>query len=553
MHLIVYFCGTGDSGYSFSRDHATYSEELKENNTYTLVVNGCHHPEVCNDGTMPDLESFANRFISTVFKKNDEGEVVLSKSNSSELAQLGVGIQDPEGIWVADYQKQEYVQIPNGQELAPYQNYVQRVDSKFTKKPDNSFENLNEAIESITFVGYSRGAVTCFHAARAKEKLLSDTNVPVRIVADQPVPGTAYALPGTNAAAIADCSDLKQVTKVDLTIAAYTGVTSLGGIIGKLRQLFHNIFFSQVIPKLPSDNCKLNLAVLPRANHWEGELNGSQHLHMNLTQQLADENLLAQRIADQKRQVVANYYRRNKPLFPNAGEVQGAFGATVAELYDNIDPRYLAELNTNEYQEFLYKWWQAQETSASLFSTKLTKELDAMLKNTASLDVNERSLEIFKKADAWLLVKEGVGSSRYEQVMKLRDKVRAVLIENSVDVLDLNERLNDIHREAVHSTRYFEQRWQRESKAASWFKTKATVELDKAFTEHANASEPSKENDEKLLAAIDTWLKAKMPLNENFKSSSSRFDLVQGIREGLVAEINQYPQQDLEQELVASL
>lgn len=263
MHLIVYFCGTGDSGYSFSRDHATYSEELKENNTYTLVVNGCHHPEVCNDGTMPDLESFANRFISTVFKKNDEGEVVLSKSNSSELAQLGVGIQDPEGIWVADYQKQEYVQIPNGQELAPYQKYVQRVDSQFTKKPDNSFENLNEAIESITFAGYSRGAVTCFHAARAKEKLLSDTNVPVRIVADQPVPGTAYALPGTNAAAIADCSDLKQVTKVDLTIAAYTGVTSLGGIIGKLRQLFHNIFFSQVIPKLPSDNCKLNLAVLP--------------------------------------------------------------------------------------------------------------------------------------------------------------------------------------------------------------------------------------------------------------------------------------------------
>lgn len=58
MHLIVYFCGTGDTGYTFSRDHATYADELKDSNTYTLVVNGCHHPEVCNDGTMPDLEAF---------------------------------------------------------------------------------------------------------------------------------------------------------------------------------------------------------------------------------------------------------------------------------------------------------------------------------------------------------------------------------------------------------------------------------------------------------------------------------------------------------------
>jgi hypothetical protein len=553
MHLVVYFCGTGDSGYSFSRDHATYSEELKDNNTYTLVVNGCHHPEVCNDGTMPDLDAFANRFMKAVFKKNDEGEVVLSRSSSSELAQLGVGIQNPEDVWVADYKEQQYMQIPRGQELAPHQKYARSVDSKFKQNPDNSFENMDEAIESITFVGYSRGAVTCFNAARAKEKLLPDTNVPVRIVADQPVPGTAYALPGTNAARIADCSDLKQVTKVALTIAAYTGVSTLDGVLGKLKQLFHNIFFSQIIPKLPSENCQLNLAVLPRANHWEGELNGSQHLHMNLTQQLAEEGLLDQHIANEKRRVVTNYYNRNKPLFPNAGEIQGTFGTTVAEMYDNVDSRYLAELSTQEYQEFLYQWWQAQETNASFFSTQLTKELDAALKDTQHEDICERSFDIFKKADAWLLAKEGVGSSRYEQVMKLREKVRAVLIENSVNIEDLQEKLDGIHKEAIHSTRYFEQRWQRESKAASWFKTKATVELDEAFTEHAKANEPSKENDEKLLAAIDKWLDAKMPLKENFKSTSSRFDLVQGIRERLVAEIENYPQQELDQALIANM
>ena len=551
MHLIVYFCGTGDSGYSFSRDHAAYSEGLKANNTHTLVVNGCHHPEVCNDGTMPDLDAFAHRFIGKVFKKNDKGEVFLSKSNSAELAQLGVGIQDPDTVWVADYQEQQYVQIPRGQPLAPYQKHAKSVDSKFTRNPDNSFENMDEPIESITFVGYSRGAVTCFNAARAKEKLLTGTNVPVRIVADQPVPGTAYALPGTNAARIADCSDLKQVTKVDLTIAAYTGLSTLGGFAGKLKRLFHNIFFSQVIPKLPADNCKLNLTVMPRANHWEGELNGSQHLHMNLTQQLADEGLLDQKVATQKRNVVLDYYRRNKPLFPNAGEVQGSFGASVAELYDNVDPSYLAELSTKEYQEFLYQWWEAQETSASFFSTQLTKDLEAVLKDTNYDDIGQRSLDIFRKADTWLLAKEGVGSSRYEQVMKLREKVRAVIIENSVNLEDVQEKLDAIHRESVHSTRYFEQRWQRESKAASWFKTKATVELDKAFTEHANASVPSKENDEKLLEAIDKWLEAKMPLNENFKSTSSRFDLVQGIRERLVEEINRYPKLDQDFELRA--
>ncbi|MFJ1268337.1 hypothetical protein ACD661_07195 [Legionella lytica] len=545
MHLIVYFCGTGDTGYTFSRDHATYADELKENNTYTLVVNGCHHPEVCNDGTMPNLEAFTNRFIKTVFKKNERGELVLSKPNSTELAQLGVGIQEPRNLWVFDYATNEAVQIPPHQELTPSQQYMRTADSRYKAKPDNSFEDMDEAIESITFAGYSRGAVTCFNAARAKEQQFPDVDVPVRIVADQPVPGTAYALPGTNAARIADCSDLKQVKRVDLTIAAYTGVNALNGIVGKLKQLIHNIFFSQIIPKLPKEQCKLNLMVMPRANHWEGQLNGSQHLHMNLTQQLVDEKLLNPYVAVQKRRVVMDYYRLNKPLFPKAAEVQGTFGATVAEMYDNIDPSYLTALEPKEYQEFLYKWWQAQETKASYFSTQLTKELDAAIKDTPGTSL----LDIFRKADTWLLMKEGLGSSRYEQVIKLREKVRAVLIKT----VDMDEQLNDIHKEAVHSTRYFQQRWQRESSAASWFKTNDTVQLGKAFTEHANAREPSKENDEKLLAAIDKWLVVKMPIKGDLKSKSSRFDLVQGIRERLVAEIQQYPQHKLTDELMVNL
>lgn len=531
MHLVIYFCGTGDSGYEFAKNHATYAQELKKNNTQTIMVNGCHHEDVCGSGLTPDLDEFSTRFMKKVFKTDEKGNTFLSEPSSEGLAQLKVGIQPTNNKWVHDEEEQEILHVPPDYTLEASQRFI-------TKSDNNSFNNQDEAIESITFVGFSRGAVTCFNAAKVADKM--GIKVPINIVADQPVPGNIYALPGTNAATIADCSKLKNVEKVDLTIAAYTGETTTEGLFGKLRQLMHRLFFSQIIPKLPASS-ENNLSVIPRNNHWEGTFNGQQHVDMNLTKQLAAAGLVSQETADKKRKIVTDYYDTHKPLFPDAKDLQRTLGTDVGHMYEHIDQHYIDTLQPDEYQEFLYKWWESQESKASMFSTQLTKDFVSAIRDNNPEKADEKLVNLFAKAEEWLLMKEGTGSSRYHQVMKLRDNVRDYLLAHCVDAEEMDKRLGNINRNAMQTTSYFETKWSRESKAASWFKTDATRELDKAFKEHAQPETASKENDEKLLAAMDQWLITKE------HSSSSRYELVARMRVQLVTAIESYPKENPEE------
>ncbi len=525
MHLVIYFCGTSDSGYNFAQNHATYAQELKEHNTQTIIVNGCHHKEVCDSNLKPDLDEFTRRFMTNVFKKNEKGETFLSEPSSEKLAQLKVGIQPPDNRWIYDKELNEIVHVPPDYKCGDFQQLIKKND-------DNNFENQNEPIESITFVGFSRGAVTSFNAAKVADKM--GIKVPIRIVADQPVPGNLYALPGTNAATIADCSKLKNIETVDLTIAAYTGVTTTEGLAGKLRQLFHRLFFSQIIPKLPTHS-ENNLSVIPRNNHWEGELSGQQHVDMNLTKQLAKSGLLSQETADKKRDIVTAYYDTHKPLFPDTKDMQRTLGANVGHLYEHIDQHYLDSLKPEEYQEFLCKWWEGQESKASMFSTQLTKDFVSAMRDKNPEKAEEKLINLFTKAEEWLLIKEGTGSSRYHQVMKLRENVRDYLLAHCDNAEEMDDKLGNISRNAMQTTNYFEKQWNRESKAASWFKTDTTRELDKAFKEHAKPDTASKENDEKLLKAMDKWLISKE------HSSSSRYELVARMKVQLASAIERYP------------
>jgi hypothetical protein len=505
------------------------------------VVNGCHHEEVCNDGLSPNLDRFADRFMRTAFTTNGQGETFLSRSNSKEMAQLGVGIQPDKYVWAADYDLQQFVQIEPDEDG----DYKLGKNQEYRGKEfniDNSFETKGEPIESITFVGYSRGAVTCFNAARAKEEL--GIKVPLRIIADQPVPGSLYALPGSNAASIADCSKLKYVSSVDLSIGAYTGSVDTPGVFGQLKKLFHRLFFSQVIPILPK-NTDVNLSVIPRVHHWKGGLTGDQHVHMNLTKRLADSGLLSQETANEKHNKVVYCYRENTPIFPGSEEMQGIFGSNVAHMYQNVDKNYLKNLDPEQYEGFLYKWWQAQETQASIFSTQITKDLFSLLKTPNPEDSNQKLLKIIEKADEWLLMKSGLGSSRYQQVMNLRENARERLLEKCDDVEKMKEHLHNVSRNLMHSTHYFSRQWEMGSYSASWFKTDTTLELDQAFKEHDSAKAPSFENDEKLMVAINKWLEAKQPLSEGAESPSSRYELVSRMKVQLDKIMEQYPREEL--------
>ena len=246
MHLVIYFCGTGNPGDSFY-NHYDYIDPNSP--VRTIFVEGCAHPEVCNAGLFPDLKKFAARFSEQIFNKGNQSLNLTTMA----LQDLTVGI----------------------------------LPSRSTINEDDA----GEKIESITLCGYSRGAVTCFEVAKQLNKIAPF--IPVDIVADQPVPGNYYQAPGTNAASIADCSDLKNLRNVSIILGAYTGAI-LNNDQTEHVALIHRGFFSQIIPKLPH-SAHRDLIVIPRESHHQDRPNspdGEGHLHMQLAKYLTKQTLV---------------------------------------------------------------------------------------------------------------------------------------------------------------------------------------------------------------------------------------------------------------------
>lgn len=80
MHLVIYFCGTGDNGDSFPEQ---YDYVNKEAGVRTVFVKGCDEPEVCNSEVFPNLKGFAKRFVSTLFK-SDEIDLTLKAGKTPD-------------------------------------------------------------------------------------------------------------------------------------------------------------------------------------------------------------------------------------------------------------------------------------------------------------------------------------------------------------------------------------------------------------------------------------------------------------------------------------
>ncbi|MBA2650864.1 MAG: hypothetical protein H0U73_01135 [Tatlockia sp.] len=175
MHLVIYFCGTANPGHTF-HDQFDYADFLPK-----IFVKGCDSKEVCDSSIFPNLHDFACRFTNTLFDKK-----------SNKLAKLSVSALESLGI---------------------------RLDRTDLKGKED------EEIESITLCGYSRGAVTCFEVAKVLH--LIAPNIPVDIVADQPVPGNSYSVIGSNAASIIDCSNLSNLKNVSIILGSYTGTNNL--------------------------------------------------------------------------------------------------------------------------------------------------------------------------------------------------------------------------------------------------------------------------------------------------------------------------------------
>jgi hypothetical protein len=493
MHLIIYFCGTGDGGSGFI-DGYGYTEDKA--NISTIFVQGCEHPDVCNGGLFPDLNAFAKRFVKNLFMQTDKG-FSLTATSPETLEKLSIGI-------AGNHSK--------------------------TK-------NADEAIESITLCGYSRGAVTCFEVAKQLNNIAP--KIPVDIVANQPVPGNCYQGLGTNAASVADCSHLKNLRNVSVILGAYTG--SILNYFTKQEKTnpIHRGFFSQIVPKLPR-SAKRDLIVIPRESHHQDRENapsGAEHMHLQIATYLQKKHLKLIKedaVGRQRIKASAMYSSCDSlgpTLFPQIKQLQGIFGLNTKEVYRYVDKLHPTAGFRKEMllgrHETLISWWNKHEKKASYFSTDLTKNLVKILKDTDKND-SKSLTNLFLEADKWLLLKEGVRTSRYYQVEALRNNIYHKLIAiKPGSKLELDK----INRQSIYDTQHFLTKWRIASGNASYFKTDATRTLDKAFEVHANKS-PTEENDRSLIASLDIWLEEKKDTN------SSRYDLVLSMREHIENVVN---------------
>lgn len=497
MHLVIYFCGTGDNGATFS-DNSYY---LENSQIKTIFVEGCHKPEVCNAGFFPDLKAFAGRFVKKLFRTEDIDKNKVLVINPQDLGSIGIN-----------------------------QSYSSR---------NLSHIDADNPIESITLCGYSRGAVTCFEVARELNKMAP--HISVNIVADQPVPGNCYQGPGTNAASIADCSDLKNLKNVSIILGAYTGTRYSNAIQEQnpTTSSIHRGFFSQVVPKLPR-TAHRDLIIIPRESHHQVLINspsGCEHMHRQIAHYLNQEDkaLIPDTTVTKFTEMVRLSYsacRGLKPtLFPPQAKLQSFFGLPKEDAYLYVDKLHpaagLRAGYTLEKNELLIDWWKKHDKNASRFSTQLTKDLVLSIENTEAHDADSLK-KLFIEADRWLILKANTSTSRYYQVESLRNNIYQRLTEElQVSKTDLAL----INRQNLQKTNYFLNHWTIVSQAASFFKTDATRDLDKAFALHDQRPQ-SKEHDQELMDALNKWLENKK------ESTSKRWEEVIKIKEYLTEVLN---------------
>ncbi len=477
MHLIIYFYGTGKPfgtpEQKTSNPHGlgqnfgiSYSPTMGYENIATINVYGCTHPEVCDAFLFPNLRKFAQRFVDKLLSKEKN---TLSKTNLEALKALGIGI-----------------------------------DTK-NSSTDLTSNATNSEIESITLVGYSRGAVTCFNVAQELNQVAP--HIPVNIVAAEPVPGNLYAFPGSNAANIADCSSLGNLQNVSVIIGAHSAEDNV---------FIQNAYFSQIVPKLPP-SINTNIILTPALTHQDTSGMTGALVQVELAKCLNSQNalgdggtehvdLLQNSYAERYQKVYEQSLEKKRKLhYPLAKKMQKIFGLDRDTLLkkhketQHPSPLIAAgyELDSNKS---LIDWWRKHDKKIISPHSALTKKLIKEIRN-CNINKKEEVLSLYKEAESWLLKKAFTSTARYENVLQLRN----VLYDRLINEFKYSKsELAQISSELQQKTNYFAAKWQRAILATGPLTKEAKGSLAVIFAEHAKES-PSFERERELMRKIDTW------------------------------------------------
>lgn len=273
--VIFFFAGTGDDG----RDYAFRKENQArfQDGVIRIYIKGCQEERVGNGFLFPDLEIAANN-VRNAFEGN---ELDLDKLRKN----FGGGLYAIRG-----------------------------------HKPDNS----KVQIDDITLEGFSRGAVTTFATA----KKLDGLNIPMHIIANQPVPGET----GIARRLYSRYCDLRGCRNIK---SAHTFLASYN-----LEQGFiHNYFFRQMVAKFPTE-VNAQQILFPHQHHLDWFSKSPIHNHIN---KLMAENGLTDSVDHES--AIREWYQNNENSYFTPHEfMQIVYGADGVF---NKDPIYLDMLIIN--------------------------------------------------------------------------------------------------------------------------------------------------------------------------------------------------------------
>lgn len=588
MHLIIYFSGTDIVA---DEDNGGMKRFNEVPNVSTISVRGCAHEEVCGNGVFPNLEEFAHRFVDSVFI-SDEGGLRLTET---DLSALKVGIRkDGTNVREKELLSEEPLNVTSitlcgssrgavtcfnvARELQRRAPDVEIDIVANQPVPGNIYPapgTIASSVKDCTDLKNVKNAAvilgTYTDDSYRKEdvqtgivrKNITDTFNLIHEIENKKLENELAKGPKKRIevaqASIATVSEARKISDDALAELQENGVTELVkekmkglGDIGEkigvkqnslestasvmdsltagVKNLGQKIFFSQIVPELPKD-VNQKIVVIPEVSH----IGGSNHMQLEVAESLHRRHLVDKNFVDSKKTAVKNAYASSGKLFPLSNAVQEVFGISPERMYQHLDELH-PQPNLRRGYEFkenqsLIDWWNIQDKNASSFSSGLTNALVNIVKITDS-DDKTSLLNLYKACETWLVKKSEGISSRYGQVTALRNEIYDRLInQHHVPKKDLIEIKEKIH----HDHKFLQKEWRNKSSYASFFKTTATSELDKAFEEHGKFSQ-SEKNDRKLLKAMDKWL------DEKDRSVSKRYDLVLEMRNRLEESINiRYP------------
>ncbi len=233
MKILFYFSGTS----CLASDVCDYLEQYSaffDQNVMRIYIDGCQDQTVGNGILSPNLEIVAKN-IEATFTKVDSKVMFDLDEFKRRFTSTRFSIIN------GNQKHKAYAIRPEGQP-----DVITSSSDKLTKIQ----------VENICLAGFSRGAVETFAVAKKLDKF----DVPMHIIANQPVSGERYLQKTKTYSNLTEC---KNICSATVMVASHN----------RENGFIHNNFFKSMVPKFPDSQKSWNIMEVPYQHHADADNN----------------------------------------------------------------------------------------------------------------------------------------------------------------------------------------------------------------------------------------------------------------------------------------